>query len=406
MPPGPGASTSSPKTSSAASPGTPRSSAPRTTRRLAAWRPLVPGRDARVDLACTAALVLLTLVGFRTTYYGWAWLAVGLVGVVLGLLVSHFVTLRRRPAVLTVVYLLLGGPVAVREGLVGGVLPTAGTVVDLAVTAVRGWRTLLTSLPPVDSRGPLMALPFLFGMAGAATAYTVARRWRPAAAALAVPLALLALSIVLGTLTPASVALQGAAFGLVAIGWAALRAGRERRMLASGVGRATRSATAVGLLALALLGGLLLGPHLPGADDAQRTVWRTALEPPFDVTQLPSPLAGFRQYTEPNPSELFDRTLFDVAGLPAGTPVRLATLDSFDGSVWGAGDVAAQAPGEAGGEPSGVGGEPQETVELGLDAGLDIVVELASAGREELDAVVLERVVRRRDHGRWDAGPG
>ena len=82
-------------------------------------------------------------------------------------------------------------------------------------------------------------------------------------------------------------------------------------------------------------------PHLPGSDDADRTVWRTALEPPFDVSQFPSPLAGFRKYTEPNASELFDKTLFEVSGLPEGTPVRLATLDTFDGSVWGAGNVAA-----------------------------------------------------------------
>ena len=41
--------------------------------------------------------------------------------------------------------------------------------------------------------------------------------------AVAAPVLLLVTSILLGTLTPAAVLLQGAGFALVAIGWAALR---------------------------------------------------------------------------------------------------------------------------------------------------------------------------------------
>lgn len=317
-----------------------RSRGARTTQILARWRQWLPAAEVRVDLVFSAALVLLCLVGFSTTYYGYAWLLVGGVGVVLGLLVSHLVVSRRWPAAVTLVglalvYLLLGGPLTV------GAAPTPDLVTELANTAVRGWKTLLTSLPPIDSRGPLMALPFLFGLVGAAATYTVARRWRRSYAALLVPLVLLGLSIALGTLTPASVALQGAVFALVCIGWSSLRTGRGRPTLQDGGGRRTRAATVAVLLAVAVVGGLFVGPHLPGSDDADRTVWRTALEPPFDVSQFPSPLAGFRKYTEPNASELFDRTLFDVEGLPEGTPLRLATLDTFDGSVWGAGNVAA-----------------------------------------------------------------
>ncbi|MEP6631861.1 MAG: transglutaminaseTgpA domain-containing protein [Lapillicoccus sp.] len=322
------------------------STASRATQLVTLWRRALPATEVRVDLAFSAALVLLALVGFSTTYYGYAWLVVGVVGTVLGLLVAHVVIARRLPAVVTLAgvvaaYLLLGGPVAVREALVAGVLPTPGVAAELATTAVQGWKTMLTSLPPLDARGPLMALPFLFALGGAAAAYTVARRWRRSVAALVVPLALLGLSIALGTLTPASVVLQGGAFALVAIGWSALRTGRGRPTLQDGGGRGTRAVTVAGLLAVAVVGGLFVGPRLPGAEAADRQVWRTALEPPFDVSQFPSPLAGFRQYTEPNAAELFDRTLIQVTGLPEGTPVRLATLDSYDGSVWGAGNIAA-----------------------------------------------------------------
>ena len=40
----------------------------------------------------------------------------------------------------------------------------------------------------------------------------------------------------------------------------------------------------------------------------------------------------------------------------------------------------------------------QLPVDQGFDGALDIVVQLESIGTEELDAVILERIVRRRDH--------
>ncbi len=321
-------------------------SAPATPRRAgsaaAPWTRLVPTRHHTVDLVGIGLLVTIALVGFRTTYYGWGWLPVGVIGVLLGLACAHVAASLRLPGLVAALgaaaaYLLLGGPIATREALVGGVLPTGQTVAGLARTAVRGWKDLLTTLPPVDPQGPLLALPFLFGLVGAATAYGIARRWAGALRALVGPGALLVLGLLLGTLTPAAALIQGVLFALVAISYAALRAARGRAPLQNGAGRTTRAVTTAVLLGIAAAGGLLVGPRLPGADDAARTVWRTAMEPPFDVAQYPSPLAGFRRYTEHNAAALYDATLFTVAGLPAGTPLRLATLDTYDGSVWGAG---------------------------------------------------------------------
>lgn len=304
-----------------------------------------PTRPQLVDAAFTAVLVGLALVGFRTTFLGWGWLWVGLAGLALGLAASHVTASWALPGIVTAglgaaAYVLLGPVVATREDLVAGVLPTPTAIADVATTGVTGWKALLTALPPVDSEGAYLALPFLFGLVGAACTYAVARRWSGVVTSLVAPVALLVASIVLGTLTPAAVALQGAAFALVAIGWAAVRAARSRPALQNGAGRGTRAVTTTALLAAATVGGLFVGPHLPGADETRRTVLRTALEPPYDVSQFPSPLAGFRRYTEPNPSEFFERTLLRVEGVPAGTPVRFATLDSYDGLVWGAGNAA------------------------------------------------------------------
>ena len=305
---------------------------------------LRPSRGQLVDAAFTVTLVGLALVGFRTTFFGLGWLWVGLAGLLLGLAVAHAAATYRAPGIVAAVgvaavYLALGGAIATREDLIGGLVPSGTTVASLVHMAVPGWKELLTALPPVDSEGPHLALPFLFGLVGAALTYGIASRWTGPVLALVAPVALLVASIVLGTLTPASVALQGAAFGLVAIGWAALRSNRNRPALQNGAGRTVRAVTTAVLLAAATLGGLVVGPRLPGAE-TQRTVLRTALTPPYDVSQLPSPLAGFRRYTEPNAAELYDRTLLQVQGLPAGVPVRFAALDSYDDFVWGAGNVA------------------------------------------------------------------
>ena len=69
--------------------------------------------------------------------------------------------------------------------------------------------------------------------------------------------------------------------------------------------------------------GYAAGPHLPGADADARVVARSAVTPPFDVAQYPSPLAGFRRYTEPNVAGLWDQDLLRVQGLPGGHAAAL-----------------------------------------------------------------------------------
>jgi hypothetical protein len=308
---------------------------------------LLPTRDDLVDVAFTVLLLGLALVGFRTVFFGWEWVVAGLGGLVLGLLVTHVVTAYRLPAVVTLVgltaaYFLVGGPLALREHLALGVFPTGRTFRDLASTAVHGWKRLLTLLPPVDATVDLLAIPLLVGLVGAAVTYGVARRTtRPYAVALA-PLAVLGLVIVLGTLEPASLVAQGAVFALALIGWLVVRSTRNRAPLQNGAGRGTRTGIGTGLLVLAGVVGLLAGPALPGTESELRRVARTEVVPPFDIAQFASPLAGYRKYTEPNEAALWDRPLLTVKGAPAGTPLRFATLDAYDGTVWGAGDRAGE----------------------------------------------------------------
>ncbi|WP_344128650.1 transglutaminase-like domain-containing protein, partial [Luedemannella flava] len=66
------------------------------------------------------------------------------------------------------------------------------------------------------------------------------------------------------------------------------------------------------------------------ADDEDRYVLREHVQPPLDLSEYPSPLAGLRRYEVVDK----DKVLFSVAGLPSGARVRLAVMDAYDGVVW------------------------------------------------------------------------
>ena len=88
------------------------------------------------------------------------------------------------------------------------------------------------------------------------------------------------------------------------------------------------------LLGAALGLASLVGGNLPGTD-AERTVLRTYVQPPFDITQYPSPLVGFRKYTE-GAKKVWDQELFSVQGAQSGSLIRIAVLDDYSGTVWSA----------------------------------------------------------------------
>jgi len=297
---------------------------------------LVPRRADVVDAGFLLVLSAIALSGFATTYSGWSYLAVGLSGVVLGVLTGHIANMLDQPvitlAALTVAtFFLAGGAVVLRAQAIGGVLPSAGTMRGLADGSVNGWKQLLTTLPPVDGRGPLLVLPYLLGLLIGAAGFAVSSRLRPAAAPVVAPLLLLVATILLGTGEPAAPVLQGGVFAALALAWIATRARRLRPPARDGSRHLVRLGVAVAILGVATGIATLVGPSLPGAG-GDRVVLRDLVTPPFEIGAYPSPLVR---------SE--DQTLFTVDGLPDGVTVRIATLDDYNGSVWGAADQPATA---------------------------------------------------------------
>lgn len=322
-----------------------------------------------VDAAFLLVLGVLAIAGFATTYDGWMFLLVGVAGLVVGVVVGQVAAALGQPmitvAAMTVaVFFLLGGAVVLRQA------PTLSSLSGLAEAGVHGWKELLTTLPPVDGRGPLLVVPYILGLLCGAGGHTMARRLRHSAAPLAAPVAVLVAVILLGTGEPAALLSQSVVFGAGALCWAAVRGSRLRPAATATIaGHAARVGTGAVLLAVASAVAAFAGPALTG--DAGRVVLRDHVAPPLDLGAYPSPLVGFRKYTK-DANQLWDQTLLTVRGLPAGTPVRIATLDAYTGTVWAAGDAVNQ-PGQRGNAFQRVG--PR-------------IVQPATAGRAETEVRV------------------
>ncbi len=292
-----------------------------------------------IDAAFVVGLGALGLVGFHSLYGGVAYLLVGLLGIVLGVAVTEVARRWGQPVlaeafVTLVAFILLGGAVAAPKSALGGLLPTGSTLRVLGHVGIYGWKELLTTAPPVGNSSDLLAIPYIVGLVGGVAGQSVARRTRLAALPLAGPALILALGILFGARHPASLALQGSLFGVAALSWMAIRHHRHRTVLTARRLGLDRLLPAVGLLVITGLAAGVVGPLLPGSGTS-RVVLSRYVVPPFEANQQPSPLAAFRNYAT---GGVFNQeVLFSVKGAPTGSLVRIATMDEYDGIVWGFG---------------------------------------------------------------------
>ncbi len=303
---------------------------------------LAPSRPDLIDAAFVAGIGSLAMLAFWKTFDSPLYLVAGVIGIVLGILIAHLANVLRQPAIvlagLTVVaYFLLGGAIALREDSLGGILPTPAAVTGLSQLAVGGWKDLVTTLPPVDTTGPLVAIPYLLGLLSGTITFTVARRVRPAWVPL-LPLGLLTASVILlGTRSAGAPIPVGLGFAGLGVCWLVVRTRRRVVQLASANrnGRSARVGTGAALMALAAGVAVTGAGAMPGAGAKERFVLRTIIEPPFDPAVYASPVAGFRRFTE-GAKTLWDQPLLTVTGLPEGSRLRFATLDDYNGTVWSA----------------------------------------------------------------------
>ena len=345
----------------------------------------LPARRWALDLAATAALLAVPIIGFAPTFDSPVYLVAAIGGALLGLAVAAVGAWRRfgvlLMAALTIgVYFVFGAALALPHTAILGVIPSIDTLAQLGAGVVTSWKALLTTVAPVAASDGHLLVPYLMSLVAGVLTASLALRARPPAWALIAAAAFLAAQIALGTAQPAAPLVQGLVFAIVAIAWLAVRQawqparaaisiGDEGEPASSGVGTRRLIAGAV-VLAVAASAGVATSAL--AAANEPRYVLRDVVIPPFDIRQYPSPLQSFRAYVRDFP----DEPLFSATGLPEDARIRLATMDAYDGTVLnvaddsGAGSSSAFSPVRGNMSPEATG--TPVTIHVEVDA-LDTV---------------------------------
>ncbi|WP_341358128.1 transglutaminase-like domain-containing protein [Georgenia sp. M64] len=287
------------------------------------------------DVAGPALLVLLALVPLLPVFGSARLVAAAVGGVLAGTALAVVGAARRWGALTllaaTAVALVLLSPLAAPTTALGGLVPTPETIGSVGRGVVTSWKEVVTVAPPLGDGGARLTAPYLLGLVAALVAVSVALRTRRPALALVAPVLVLALAVLLGTADVTTAVPLGLALALGSLLWGTWRTGRAHAGRLPGV---------AALAALGLVAGA--GVALLAPPEAPRLILRERVEPPPDIRDYASPLAGFRSHVKDHR----DTALLTVSGLPAGTALRLAVLDAYDGTAWTVSGAAASGSGE------------------------------------------------------------
>jgi len=310
------------------------------TTRLVALR---PSATDLLDSSFLLVLVLLGLLGFATSFDSPRYLVLGLLGTVLGLLLAHLSNVLRWHWTVPLLaaaalYLILGGALALPDGLLAGFIPSVATFSALLSLLIGGWKELLTTLAPLPGDSAQVVLVYLIGLVAGAAGFSVARRSRSTWTAAVIPFGVLAASILLGTNDPAAVLAQGLGFAAVCFGWLTLRAQRRRRLVGTGAANLVRVGLGIGVLVVAIGGGLVLGPVITGGQQPDRVILRSYVQPPVELPSYTSPLVGFPKYSSnvPERKRFYDEELVSMTSSAPVPLLRFEVLDSYSGIAWSA----------------------------------------------------------------------
>lgn len=302
-------------------------------------------RSAWLDASVTVLLVSIAFVGFTPAFGGWAYLGAAVGGVIVGGGAAVIGALYRlgvlsTTAVAVGAYFVFGNAFAMSSVAAWGFVPTVETLAGLVIGAVFGWADIVTIQTPVGAPAYINVVPYVASWAVSLISVTLALRWLPrssrftarrGAVVVLGPLVLLLVGILVGTDDPFFAAVRGLAFAAVVLIWMGWRARPPAEAVSTHsalVFRRKVVGTAVlvtASLAIGAVSGIALQPL---TDD--RFVVRDHVEPPFDLLEFTSPLTTFRNYSKVNT----ETVMFTVSGVTEGQPIRLATLDSFDGVIW------------------------------------------------------------------------
>ncbi|MBH0010322.1 transglutaminase domain-containing protein [Salinibacterium sp. UTAS2018] len=248
------------------------------------------------------------------------------------------------------VFLAVGVPVAVPAKTQWGVIPSLDGLSDLVLGVALGWKQLLTISLPVGDYQSLLVPALVLVYFGSVIALSLAFRSKIPELSVVPAIVIFVMALAFGPTYPDQpIALSLALLAVIALSLAWFRwrrrrdtvnaleaargdAGSERRKREFGFAGVRTALSALLIMAIASGAALVAANAVPPTNN--RSVLRTTIVEPFDPQNYVSPLAGFRRYWQPSTA---NSVLFEVSGVPLGTRVRLATLDSYNGVVYAVG---------------------------------------------------------------------
>ena len=219
--------------------------------------------------------------------------------------------------------LVVGPVLLLNDTTIAHVIPTPRTLTQGWMLMLGSFKYLLAVEPPTGTAdGSLLAVWTICLWAALLTGiFAVTEDGRYTMIAIVPVVANLAICALLGSSTGFHRMAVGTAMAIVLVIWISAR----WKLLELG---RWLSATVIVLLsaALAIGGCLAVGQH--------RTILRDQYEPPLSPYDYTIPLSGMRSYIKNHK----DDVLLTATNLPAGSTVRLAVMDRFDGNVWNLSD--------------------------------------------------------------------
>lgn len=236
-------------------------------------------------------------------------------------------------------FTVVGVPLAVPARTAYVVLPEPQGLIDLYAGLVLGWRQLLTIDLPVGDYQALLVPALVLLLAGPVITLSIALRARFGDLAAIVPFAAYPLAVALGPEDPQFSILTAVALAVTLLLWMAVwRRHRRREAVGSASSGDTRwlsvRSIAAALALLLVAGATGAAAASVTAETAERTVLRSIVEQPFDPLDQPSPLSAYRASFAP---DVADERALTVTGAPDSSRIRIAVLDSYDGTVFAVG---------------------------------------------------------------------
>lgn len=278
----------------------------------------------------TTALLTLAAASNLIDVYGSpaAWAAAAVPATVIGCLVAlagsiEALRLWWQSLFMALAQLVVGPVLLLNETTIAHIIPTLRTLTRGWTSTLGSFKYVLSIDPPTGTaNGSLLAVwTICLWFAMFTGIFAVAQDGRLTMLAIIPVIANTAVCALLGTADGYHRSVIGTAVAVVLVIWISARWGLLE------LNRWISSTIIVALAAVLAMGACLTVPQ-------DRTILRDHYDPPLSPYDYTSPLSGMRSYIKDHR----DDTLLTVTDLPAGSTVRLAVMDRFDGNVWNLSD--------------------------------------------------------------------